>query len=458
MDGGELLFTLGFAIPKDAPSQVRYVERLLEHDVAALAIGVRHPPLRGSMLKAADRLRFPIVRVPREVPFLAVARMVAASSQDIAQRRLATHVRIFDTLRDQLAEPRTDAELFARLEEISGYRFYLVSRHGRALLRGLPAPPAEVTEHLEKVGVDEMGIPGGRVVPVPIGTRTAGYLVALERDDRESFGLSAIRHVATVTALRLAELYRTRELERRRGSEQFGRLLTGRLDADEVDRALEVAGFEPGVPLMLAACRELEEHADSELHHRLLDHDVSCLMLRHDELYLLIPSNSQAMTILESDIALAVGLSRDFDRELADLPLARREALWSLQRASPPSRSRIVRFGDRDDFAHWLPADFPSLEGLVARILQPIMAYDSKHKTELLVSLATWLRLQRKLSVTAGELYIHKHTLTYRLNRIEELTGRDLNEVADQAQFWLALKALAVVKPDMFERDPRLRV
>jgi purine catabolism regulator len=458
MDGGELLFTLGLGIPRDARRQAHYVERLVEHHVAGLAIGVRHPPLRDQLLKTADKLEFPIVKVPREVPFLAVARMVAASSGDIAQRRLAAHVRIFDTLREQLSASRTDAELFALLEDISGYRFFLVSRQGRPILRGLPEPAPEVVDHLHEVGADERGIPGGRVVPVPMGSRTAGYLVAMERDDRESFGLSAIRHVATVAALRLAQLYRARELERRQGSEQLADLLSGRLTPGQAERVLDAADFDSSTPLVLAACREMKEHADSELHHRLQDEDIHHLMLRQGELYLLFPDSSKIIAILESDIELTVGLSRGFDRQLADFPLARREALWSLQRTSPLSTSRVVRFGADDDFAHWLPADFPSLEQLVAQILGPILAYDAEHNTELLASLASSLRQQRKLLATAKELYIHKHTLAYRLNRVEDVTGRDLDEVADQAQLWLALKALAVVNPDMVEQDPRLRV
>jgi hypothetical protein len=41
---------------------------------------------------------------------------------------------------------------------------------------------------------------------------------------------------------------------------------------------------------------------------------------------------------------------------------------------------------------------------------------------------------------------------------VEQLTGRDLNRVEDQAQLWLALRALAVVDPDTVHRDRRLVV
>ena len=40
---------------------------------------------------------------------------------------------------------------------------------------------------------------------------------------------------------------------------------------------------------------------------------------------------------------------------------------------------------------------------------------------------------------------IHKHTLAYRLKRVEQLTGRSLATTGDLAELWLALRALDVV-------------
>lgn len=458
LDGGELVFTLGLGVPKNAADQVRYIENLNKHAIAGLIIGVRRPPLRQQMIERANELGFPVLLLAREVPVMAISRLVAASSQDIAQRRLAAHVRIFETLRDHPTGARTDAELFRLLGEIAGYRFYLMSKLGRPLLEGLPAPPDEIVDHLLAMAGDETVAPDGRLVPVSVGSRTAGYLVAIEREDRESLGLSAIRHVATVAALRVAELYRIRELHRREGSEHLMNLMSGRLGAVEAGRALNAAGFVSDGPLILAACAQIDPDADVELLHRLLDADVHHLMLRQGELYVLLPDTPEAAAVLESDVGLAIGTSRGLDGRLVDIPLARREALWSLQQALSPGEPKLVRFQRGDEHAHWLPADFASLERLVDTVLGPIIEYDEGHNTELLVTLASSFRHQRKLLVTSKELFIHKHTLAYRLNRIKDLTGRDLNDVGDQAQLWLALKALAVVQPERLQHDPRLRV
>ena len=36
---------------------------------------------------------------------------------------------------------------------------------------------------------------------------------------------------------------------------------------------------------------------------------------------------------------------------------------------------------------------------------------------------------------------MHRHTLRYRMRKVEELTGRDLTSSFDRMEFWLALRA-----------------
>jgi sugar diacid utilization regulator len=46
----------------------------------------------------------------------------------------------------------------------------------------------------------------------------------------------------------------------------------------------------------------------------------------------------------------------------------------------------------------------------------------------------------------AREVYCHRHTLRYRMRRVEELTGRDLSRAHDRIEFWLALRARELVE------------
>ena len=55
-------------------------------------------------------------------------------------------------------------------------------------------------------------------------------------------------------------------------------------------------------------------------------------------------------------------------------------------------------------------------------------SYDKANETELYKTLAVFLRNERHATKTAQELYIHRSTLFYRLDRIHDLIQQDLDD------------------------------
>lgn len=62
--------------------------------------------------------------------------------------------------------------------------------------------------------------------------------------------------------------------------------------------------------------------------------------------------------------------------------------------------------------------------------VQQLWDYDQLHDTEYCLSLYTWLALERNIVAAANELYLHRNTMKYRLNRIEEIIHLDLDDLA----------------------------
>jgi DNA-binding PucR family transcriptional regulator len=73
------------------------------------------------------------------------------------------------------------------------------------------------------------------------------------------------------------------------------------------------------------------------------------------------------------------------------------------------------------------------------RILGPLTAYDATHKSELVRTLRVFLEHSGSWAATAAELHVHVNTLRYRIGRIADLTGRDLNRFPDRVDLYLAL-------------------
>jgi purine catabolism regulator len=76
-------------------------------------------------------------------------------------------------------------------------------------------------------------------------------------------------------------------------------------------------------------------------------------------------------------------------------------------------------------------------------VLGALLDYDRTHDAELVKSLRVFLSNNRSWKNSAAELHIHKQTLVYRMRRVEELTGRRLDDTGDVAELWFALIAAA---------------
>lgn len=76
----------------------------------------------------------------------------------------------------------------------------------------------------------------------------------------------------------------------------------------------------------------------------------------------------------------------------------------------------------------------PAVEELAAR----------QHGEEFVRSLHAYLACGRNLSRTAESLYIHRNTLVYRIEKIEEVLGADLSEADEDELFYLYLSCLIV--------------
>jgi purine catabolism regulator len=78
-------------------------------------------------------------------------------------------------------------------------------------------------------------------------------------------------------------------------------------------------------------------------------------------------------------------------------------------------------------------------------ILGPIEVSEGHYGGELMRSLEAFIEENGQWERAARRLYCHRHTLRYRIRRVEELTGRDLGTARDRIEFWLALRGRELV-------------
>jgi purine catabolism regulator len=73
-------------------------------------------------------------------------------------------------------------------------------------------------------------------------------------------------------------------------------------------------------------------------------------------------------------------------------------------------------------------------------VLGPVEQGEGDYGDELLRSLDVFIENNGHWEKAANALYCHRHTLRYRIRRVEQLTGRDFSNARDRIEFWLALR------------------
>lgn len=96
----------------------------------------------------------------------------------------------------------------------------------------------------------------------------------------------------------------------------------------------------------------------------------------------------------------------------------------------------------RDDLLALLRAAVAGRSGAARAALDPLVRYDERHGGDLVRTLASYLAHGGNASRCAQDLYLHRSGLLYRLGRIEDLLGVDLDEYDDRVALEVALRAL----------------
>ncbi len=107
---------------------------------------------------------------------------------------------------------------------------------------------------------------------------------------------------------------------------------------------------------------------------------------------------------------------------------------------------RVASYRDLGSFQLLLSLqDDEALRLFCDSILGPIEASEGHYGGELMRSLEVFIEENGQWERAARRLYCHRHTLRYRIRRVEELTGRNLSSARDRIEFWLALRGREIV-------------
>jgi sugar diacid utilization regulator len=143
---------------------------------------------------------------------------------------------------------------------------------------------------------------------------------------------------------------------------------------------------------------------------------------------------------------LTIGHSRRA-ADPVDLYRAGNEARLAANVGEAEGRS-LLAFEDTGAYRLLLPAmseDPRELQSFYEETIAPLAGYDEQYETELVNTVEAYLENDGNVAATAKQLFTHRHTIRYRLERVRELCGHDVSVTEGREKLGLGLKAMRVL-------------
>jgi purine catabolism regulator len=494
LSGGELLLTTGLAIGDDAEA---YVTRLAEHGLTGLGFGVgfgfeRVPE---ALVAAAAAHGFPLFEVPYGLPFIAITEKASShlvnEQYAVLRRALSAHERLE---RIVLSERGLDG-VAGELASLIGGPALIFDGRGELLARRGVAPVAALSAELrERVRAGgrrgfvpgALG-PGALALPVARAAQTASrgdgpppeaWLVAAkDAGPLSELDRLTLHQAVTIVALELLRRRVVDDTERRLAGDVISALVAGDLAGAELARRLEPFGLrERAGVLVLAPSRAARGPAEEELVRAVREEAGGGLVAPTGKfLCALLPAkrsggersardsgDDELFALAERLHARVARVAREplpggAGRSVAPGELRRgfHEARCALEaRALGDSGDsngmvKLATYRDLGSFQLLLSLqDDDALRLFCDSILAPIEESEGAYGGELMRSLEAFIECNGQWERAAKTLFCHRHTLRYRIRRVEELTGRSLDSARDRIDFWLALRGRELVQTE----------
>ncbi|GAB2877800.1 PucR family transcriptional regulator [Streptomyces deserti] len=469
------------------------------------AVGVNYDEIPKALVDAAEEEGLPLLEVPRRTPFLAISKAVSAAiaadqyravTAGFAAQRELTKQALTDGPEGLLAALAAQVDGWAALYDASGAVVATApewaGRRAARLtadvqrLRERPAPASSVVggpENEDRVELHTIGT--GRRPRAALAVGTAAALGTAER-------------YAVHSAIALLTLTTERSRSLQAAEQRIGAAVLRMLLAGEPDHARAVAGDLYGglldAPFRMLVAESVAvsaARAQVDAHTRApvtkpssaaalaaadtngdplgaLADVVESAAARAGEAVLVVPEGER-LVVLAADGGAAVAACGDYaaaleaartgtvpeqavggDHELVvglsapAGPIAAAAAYKQADQALSVARRRGRVLVEHEQLAAGsvlpLLAD-DAVRAFADGLLRALYEHDATGRGDLVASLRAWLSRHGQWDAAAADLGVHRHTLRYRMRRVEEILGRSLDDPDVRMELWLALKA-----------------
>lgn len=301
--------------------------------------------------------------------------------------------------------------------------------------------------------------------PIISGDRARGYLSVIgPADELDLLDSLVVEYGAAACALEMAKAKAVSEAKKELRGNFLEGLLSGSMPAREIERLEGRLDHDTRQPHMIITLNWANADAPSL---RRLETTINWLLTNHNRAALAHIYGGRHVCIFQAlkstdDAESAHGLARRIRDQieaeypeakitggmsgpavsLADWPRVYSEALQAMQLGQRLKLiNQIVEYSSLGIYNLLRDLEDNELvKKFTQQVIGPLIAYDDQHKGSLIETIDAYFVNHGNVSKTAEALYVHRNTLLYRLDRIQELTRHDLDRAEMRLALHLALK------------------
>jgi purine catabolism regulator len=478
-----------FVLPPYPDDLARLIFHLKE--IGAVGVAVFGEPAP-TVIAAAEQANMPLLALPPSADVRRIERMAVALLVDRGAGLEQRTAQLYQQLTMLSAENAGLEAMIALIGRTIGKTVLAQDKRLRLLaawfapeaapdrenIESWISAPANLPEELcdrrraaQVQGALEQPLPAGNlrrlIAPIVVKGMARGFLsIIAPPSTLDPFSALLIERGAAACALEMAKAKAVHEVEKRARGDFVDAILAGNLTRDEAAwwaariafptagvYATLISGWASAEQSSLPSLRRLETIVSGELRGKNMRayararEDAVVIFVALDPEGTIEPAQKLADRINRQAASefpharLATGLGRAV-RDLLALRESYREAQQARSIAARLAESNPLYFGDLSVYRLLLQLeDSPELASFCREILGPLIEYDRAQKANLLDTLFAYFAHHANVSRTAAALYIHRNTLLYRMARIAEISGWDLQDPESRFAVQLALRA-----------------
>lgn len=494
----ELMITTGYAMNRDEGILLDIIKAMAKAGSSGIALKTKFfGEITQKIKDLANELQVPVIEVPRDMAFINLANPLMKKVVNAQNQKLEFNKAMNEKFLEIQIEGGGFQEICAVLGEMLGC-VILVADHRQMLLGCYPEGEGaerwlaknayedttiqkQLKEYVEKSKDEIVAASAGeweiRAMGIYVKNKCNGFLYAVGLKGKfDEMSEIALRQAGVYLALEFSKKGLVEQTEYYQDNNFFFDLISGNIQTEEdaVKRARglkwpsfsyilvvgDIDEFEKVIRNKTEAEVNIFKDEIMQIHKDVLRRHRQCFFVgnKSDSFHCLFTKDIEKSEILKcmKEIQrqiyknygawITIGVSTEIF-SYHDFIMAYKKARTAITIGKKRGKREICFIEDlRLEEAFFEMAKMDIFREFVDETLLELKMHDEKYGTPFLETLKTLAEHHGARKETAETLFLHRNTLAYRIRRIEQLTGADLNDPDVLFQVNLVMKILAYME------------